>query len=225
MSLALGGHALGSEPLAGSPLHDPPTVVVTTLGTISAGGPDMTIAWTYDQPQGDPQEQFRVEILNDALSTTHYDSGWIFGPDAQLVIDVDANLIPHESTDVTARVSVRGPAEIGIGDVDRYTASDVDAYVVQWGTPHCTITAPPSGTIVNDIDGITVSWSFADDRGGKIQEQYRVRLILTGIGLVVYDSGWVVSAATSLDIPTILNDGSQYTIEVQLKNDSGIRSD
>lgn len=225
MTQALGAHAVGTEPVAGDPLHDPPTVVVTTIGTVSAGGPFLTVAWTYDQPQEDAQEWYRVEILDDALAVTHYDSGWRESDATNHVIDVDAENIPHDSTDVTARVSVRGPEDIGTGLVDRYTAEDTDPYVIQFGEPHCTITLPVTGAIQETTDGIDVEWTFGDDRGGKVQGWYRVRLLLTGTSLVVHDTGWVAGADTSYSIPVQLNDGSQYTVEVQLKNDSGIRSD
>jgi hypothetical protein len=224
MALALGAHALGTEPLSGDPLHDPPTVVVTTIGTVTSG-PNMSVAWTYDQPQGDAQEWYRVEILDDALAVTHYDSGWRESAAAIHVFDVDAEGAPHESTDVTARVSVRGPAAIGTGIVDRYTASDSDPYVIEMGEPHCTITLPVTGAIQESTDGIDVEWTFGDDRVGKTQGSYRVRLLLTGAGLVVHDSGWVASTDTSYSIPVLLADGSQYTVEVQLKNNEGIRSD
>lgn len=220
MSQALGAHALGTEPLAGDPLHDAPTVTVTTIGTVTAGGPVMTVEWVYAQQQNDPQDAWRVEILNDALDTTYYDSGWLEGEDLSHDIDLDEEGVPHDSTDVTARVSVRNPLAFGGWEV-----SDVDAFIVEFGTPHCTITVPPASGTQATTDGIDVEWSFADDRPGKTQGAYRVRLLLAGTGLVVHDTGWVVSTDTSYSIPTVLNDGSQYTVEVQLKNDQGIRSD
>ncbi len=221
MTQAMGAYALGMEPLAGDPLHDPPTVVVTTLGTITTGGPGMTVAWTFDQVQADIQQKYRVEILDDALAIVHYDSGWLSGVTMTHLIDVDDTNIPADSTDVTARVSVEAPGLVPV----YHQASDVDAYQIEWGVPHATIDSPLDLEIWNDLTGVDVTWTFTDDRGGKTQAQYRVRLTLTGIGLVLWDTGWTVSTDVMYTIPVILNPGSNYTVEVQLRNNHGIRSD
>ncbi len=221
MTQAMGAYALGSEPLAGDPLHDPPTVVVTTIGTITTGGPNMTVGWTFNQVQADVQQKYRVEVLNDALAISYYDSGWLSGANVTHLVDVDAEGIPHDSTDVTARVSVETAGLVPV----YHRGTDVDAYQIEWGVPHTTITAPLNLEVWDDLTGVDVTWSFADDRGGKIQAEYRVRLILSGSGLVLWDTGWTVSTDVAFNIPVILNPGSQYTVEVQLKNDHGIRSD
>lgn len=221
MTLPLGASALGTEPLAGDPLHDPPTVVVTTIGTITTGGPNMTVAWTFDQVQGDIQQKYRVEILDDALAVEYYDSGWLSGAGLSHVFDVDEEGVPHDSTDVTARVSVEAPGLVPV----YHQASDVDAYIIEWGVPHAAIDSPANLEIWSDLTGVDVTWTFTDDRGGKIQSEYRVRLTLTGSGLVLWDTGWTVSTDTAYTIPVIVNPGSKYTVEVQLKSNHGIRSD
>lgn len=223
MTLALGAHALGTEPLAGDPLHDPPTVVVTApTGTISTGGPTVTVTWNYAQPQGDPQEWHRVLATNDAGSVTHYDSGWLGGIAALLAVDVDAKLIPHDSSDLTWKAMVRGPEAIGTGIVARYQAEDVEPVVIAWGNPQAAITKPLDNSVVNVLTGLTVDWTFTD--AGKTQSAYRVRLLLADSGLVEHDSGWVLSAATTYVVPVTLRDNSVYDVEVQLRNNHGIRS-
>ncbi len=221
MSQALGTFPLGVLPLAGNPLHDPPTVVVTTIGTITTGGPNMTVAWTFNQVQGDPQTAYRVEILDDALAVSYYDSGFLSGAPASLLVDVDAHDIPHDSTDVTARVTVQSAGLVPVF----HRGTDVDAYQIEWGVPHATIDAPLDLEVWSDLTGVDVDWTFTDDRGGKIQSAYRVRLILKGSGLVLWDTGFVVSTDVTYTIPVSLNPGSDYTVELQLKNDHGVRSD
>ncbi len=221
MTQAMGAYALGTEPLAGDPHHDPPTVVVSTIGTITTGGPNITVSWTFDQIQGDTQQRYKVEILDDALAVLLYDSGWLSGAVLSHVIDVDKENLPADSTDVTARVSVEAPGAVMVA----HRGSDVDAYQIEWGVPHATIDAPTPLEIWSDLTGVDVAWTFTDDRGGKTQSQYRVRLILTGFGLELFDTGWTISTATAFTIPVIVNPGSKYTVEVQLRNDHGIRSD
>ncbi len=222
MVQALGSFVLGTEPLAGDPLHDPPTVIVTAIGTITTGGPNMTVAWTFNQaPHGDPQTAYRVEILDDALAVSHYDSGFLSGADLDHTFDVDAEGIPHDSTDVTARVTVQSA-----GLVPAYhRGSDVDAYQIEWGVPHAAIDSPLDLEVWTDLTGVDVTWTFTDDRGGKIQSAYRVRLILAGSELVLWDTGFVVSTDTMYTIPVLVNPGSDYTVELQLKSNHGIRSD
>ncbi len=213
----LGASALGTEPLAGNPLHDAPTVTVTTIGAVTTGGPDLTVAWVFSQAQGDLQARYKLEILDDALAITHFDSGWLSGVNPNHTFDVDAENVPAESSDVTARVSVESP--------NGRRADDVDPYSIVWGVPHATIDAPLDLEVWTDLTGVDVAWTFTDDVGGKTQSEYRVRLILTGPGLVIWDTGWVVSASTTFTIPVIVNPGSKYTVEVQLRNNHGIRSD
>ncbi len=213
----LGAYAMGTQPLAGDPLHDAPTVTVTTIGAVTTGGPNLTVAWIYAQGQGDPQSRYKLEILDDALATTYYDSGFLSGTDLNHTFDVDAEAVPHESTDVTARVTVEAP-NLRRGD-------DVDAYSIVWGVPHATIDTPLNLEVWSDLTGVDVTWTFTDDVSGKIQAEYRVRLILTGPGLPLWDTGWIVSTDTMYTIPVIVNPGSEYTVEVQLKNNHGIRSD
>lgn len=225
MSQALAGHSFGVEPLAGDPLHDPPSVVPVPLGAISADGPEITVEWSFSQPQGDAQEQFRVELTNDAGDTVYYDSGWLAGTDTSLVIDVDAEGIPHDTSDITAKVQARGPEAIGTGDLARYEISDTDPFSLAWGEPHATIDDPDNGEVWGDLDGVDVVWSFTDDDGANTQGWYRVRLTLPGVGLTLWDTGWVESTDTTYRIPVQLNPGSLYRVFVQLKNNHGIRSD
>lgn len=433
-------------------------VSISTLGTVSAGGPVLTVQWSFtDSVLGDDQAWYRVRLTNDAGTVTYYDSGWLQGDNTSHTIDVDANGIPHATTDITARVDARGrdmlfiadqgspggtetgkrldllgnfieaitighgevydmvwdgtqlwvlgdsdfggsspvmfrhsldgtqlgtedasaliavgggavaydgeafwfgqnPSfEDGEGTVARYTYDgdfhltgpvlkpglntlgaltwdgthlwalhsageffemelarfdpegnvvlrvpapfddepsigsaraicwtgsvilvvcdhnadttrtafvvhpltgavmgritlevtgagsetaveaiefvrpsdlvDTEPFAISWGTPHCTITAPLDGAVFTELTGLEVEWQFSDDDGGNSQAQWRVRL-LTEAGLQVeHDTGWVSGSETSYEIPVVLRDGSEYRVEVQLKNNHGIRTD
>ena len=220
-AVELGGQVVGSDVL-----HDPPTVDVTApSGVVTSGGPVLTVQWSYSQPQGDPQEWYRVLAQNDARTVTYYDSGWIKSTAQQLAVDVDAENIPADTTDLTWVVQVRGPEQIGTGDVARYQAEDASPIDLQWGVPHCTILQPTDQEVVTTPGSITVSWSFSDDRAGKTQGWYRVYIRYRDSQQTVYDTGWVASADTSVTLPVELLDGSAYDVVVQLKNNEGIRSD
>jgi len=223
--MTLGLHPLGTYPLAGNILHDPPTVVATApTGTVSTGGPYLSVAWTYSQAQNDPQEWWRVQIVNDGDTEIYHDSGWLPGTDATYQADVgDAPGVPGDSSDVSTKVYIRGPISLGIG---RYEAtSDLLPFIIALGDPHVTIVEPVDQAIHSDPDEIYADWTFTDDVGGKVQEYYRVRILSTQTGAVLTTTGWVQSATTEATVPWISSDGARYTVEVQAKNDEGILSD
>lgn len=218
MSIAVGLHALGLEPLAGSILHDPPVINLTSpTGTLSTGGPTVNVAWDYSQAQGDPQEKYRIRVTNDADTVTHYDTGWILSTDQSVDLDWDALELPSDSTDVTIQLAVVG-ATI-------WTVTDSEAIEMQWGVPHCTIDTPTDSSIWTDPTGIDMTWTFTDDRAGKTQGWYRARVLDRDTGLSLYDTSWVASAAALATLEYLPSDGQQLTLELQLKNNHGIRSD
>ena len=221
--IAIGASALGVWPLAGGILHDPPTVAVSApSGTVSTGGPVLPVVWAYSQAQGDPQEWFRVVVCSDDGETVYFDSGWLEGDDGSFDVDVDAEGVPHDSDDVTWRVFVRGPVRIGDGEKARYQAEDSSPVTMAWGDPQCTIVEPADGDLITSPSGLTVKWSFDDD--GKTQSAYRVRLLYAESGAVAFSTGWVQSSDTELELDFLLRDATVYRVEVQLKNNHGIRS-
>ena len=223
--MRLGLNPIGTYPLAGNILHEPPTVVATSpTGTVSSGGPYLSVAWTYNQAQGDPQEWWRVQIVNDADTVIYHDTGWLPGTDATYQADVgDAPGVPGDSSDVSTKVYVRGPETLGIG---RYEAtSALLPFIIALGDPHVTIVSPVDDQVWLDPDKIDVDWTFTDDVGGKVQEYYRVRVLAAGSEQVLTSTGWVQSAATDASITWQSQDGAKYTIEIQAKNDEGILSD
>lgn len=208
-------------------LHDKPTVAVSApAGTVSTGGPSLTASWLYSQAQGHPQSKYRVLFTDSADTVTYYDSGWLYGTDATHTVNFDDEQIPADTTDIACKVQVQGQATVGVGVLEDPNAEDVSPFAIEWGVPHCTVLSPVDGQIITDPNGVTVQWSFSDDRAGKTQGQYRVMLRLPSSGTVLYDTGWVVdAAATSHVVDYYLADKASYDIVVQLKNNEGIRSD
>lgn len=221
---ALGRRPLIEQPVAFGPLHDPPSVTVTPLGTVSTGGPELTVNWSYSQPQGDAQEWWRVLVYEEG-GDDFYDTGWRAGSDSSHVMDVDELGIPHDFEGLAIDVYVRGPETIGVGELERYEAADQEVFDIEWGVPHCTITSPANEAVHTETDGLTVAWAFTDDRAGKTQSAWRAILRLAASDLVEWDTGWVSGAESSFEFPVGLRDGSAYEILVQLKNNHGIRSD
>lgn len=223
--MRLGLHPLGTWPLGGMVLHDPPTVTVTgPTGTITTGGPYLTVAWDYVQAQGDPQEWYRVQIVDDADAVIYHDTGWVEDDAATYQADVGQEPgVPGYSTDLAAKVYVRGP--LAIGTPTRYQADDLQEFDLEFGDPHLTIVTPVADGLVFDSSKIVTEWTFTDDVAGKTQAYYRVRIKSTLTGQVLTSTGWVASAATAVDVPYLSQDGSKLTVEIQAKNSEGILSD
>ena len=220
MSFAIGKSSLSELPVAAGPLHDPPTVLGTApTGTVSSGGPSVPVTWTYDQPQGDPQEFYRIKVLKSAVVL--YDTGWLAGPDVSANLDWDALELDGEDT-FDVQVHVRGPASIGTGTLARREDSDENSFTLAFGAPALTVSAPTEGTIHTDPDSLTVTWSVSD--GGHTQSAYRVQLRAVETNAILYTSGWVASAVTTHEVPYLFQDNTQIRVEVQTKNDQGMRS-
>lgn len=218
---AFGTFSFGAESHGGTVTHDRPTVtLVAPTGTVTTGGPTLDIEWTYDHDV-DAQGQFRVEITDDAGTTTHYDSGWISGANDEYFPNILAesltNLFPPDTEDISVRVSVRsteGPAW--------WATTGLQAFIIQWGIVTVQIDEPPDGSILTE-GTVTVEWTFASTRS-KTQAGFRVELF-SEAGASLYDTGFIAGTGSSYEIPFALQDGSTYTVQVTLVNSEGVRSE
>lgn len=222
MSLALGLRSTARQTTAAGPLHDRPTVVVTAPGDEVLEGPNVDVEWVYQQPQGKAQQWYRV-FVEAAGSVLVHDTGWLAGAADQLTLDWET-LGLDATVENTITVGVRGPARIGTGAVARYQAQDSTAAEVDMGNPQCTIVLPVDGSVHTDPDSILVAWTFEDDEGHS-QAEYRVRLLSVETGAELFTTGWVASDATSVELDYVFNDNTKVRVEVQLKNEQGVRSD
>ena len=224
VGVALGKRGLGKESLAGSPLPDQPVPTITAPAvTVDSGGPDLTVSWTYSQPQGWTQHAYRIRFMNDAGTVTYFDSGWILGTAVSGIVDLDGEAVPHQSSDVTVRVAVRSASYTTAEVPSWYQIETSRALTVDWGNPFVAVDEPVDNETVTVPTGLTVSWTFSDD-GGKTQSAYRVRVRKTVSEEVVFSTGWVASTDETVDLPFVFSDGLSYDILVQSKNNHGVRS-
>lgn len=195
--------------------YDNPTVVISApadAASVTTGGPNLTVTWATSQAQSQAQATYRVEFLNDAGTTTYYDSGELSGTTTSLAVDLGANGVPTDTTDIKVRVTTTVTGA-------QSAATDTNAFDVLWGVVTCTVLEPDPSDVVTTTR-VTVEWSFSSTRS-KTQAHYRVRL-LTASGVQLYDSGWVAStSATTYQVPIDLADNAHYQCGVQLKNNEG----
>lgn len=214
---AVGSYEVGSEAVAGTTTYNTPTVTVTSQGsTVTTGGPDLTVTWTYSQADGKAQERYRV-IVDNGSSTVYYDSGYIISAATSHTFDAVVEGVPVDTTGSALRVTVQAIAQ----DVAQY-GSDDQTFDIQWGVVTGTITAPADLAVLSTTS-TTVTWTFADSRS-KTQSGYQVRLLGAASGIELFTSGLVTSTDTSYSVPYTLSDSSSYDVELILYNSESVPS-
>jgi len=236
---ALGCSKIGGEGIAGQPQYAAPTVSVAAIGTVTAN--PHTVSWTYSQKQqgqragAAPQEFYRIEYISDDGSITYSDTGWVSGAGTSHATDLTllknsstgAALVTNGNSDLTARVTVRGPAAIGQGDADRYTSTpDTDDFTaLNLGVPtlvpgNVVFGSTSMGTnatyTMTSLSAVTLNWTY--NASGGAQHSYRVKLLEYESGVELFDTDWVTSAATTYTLNYAFLDDFKYTISMQARN-------
>jgi hypothetical protein len=220
---AVGVPAIGTTALGGETgiTHDPPVVASVAASTAADLSANSTVTWAYTQPQGRPQDQYRVQGKNSAGSTTYYDSGWLSGAVTAHTVSLDDEGIP---------VAAVNKWVVSAIDTVGSISSEVSANVTYaWGNPQVTmstvegVTVPVDGRMtITQAANVTLAWSFSD--GGNTQSAYRVRVLDSGTDIELHTSGWVSGAGTTYDIPFTFTHGMTYELRLQVKNNYGVRS-
>tara|TARA_R100000458_G_C8276957_1_gene252358 strand:+ start:395 stop:823 length:429 start_codon:yes stop_codon:yes gene_type:complete len=141
---------------------------------------------------------------------------------------MDTEGIPTTTTTAIKWVIDVRADEYLTASADRHETSANANTSYAWGNPQCTVNTIESIAPVGDAvtittaTDITVAWGFSD--GGNSQSAYRVQLRTAADDVVLSDSGWVSSSATTYDIPFTFSASTQYEVVVQLKNNYGVRS-
>ena len=95
------------------------------------------------------------------------------------------------------------------------------AGAVDWEVPTATLTFPTAADVTTPT--VTATWTYVDT-GPLAQLSYRVLLSYTSSGNPLYDTGHVTGTDLTFDIPTLLTQGSNYTVSVWVKNTQGNES-
>lgn len=224
----------GGSPYAGASYdderpHDPPTVAGVGV-TPTGGGPInivngnqggvgcFRVAHTYAQAQSVPETARRIEILNAALNHTYYDSGFVSGT-GLFTVDAIANGIPTDTSGGALKVRVSVQSADGPGF--RATSAPFQ-FDIQWGVITAAITSPVDGSaILTPTSQTDVVWTGSPDSRSNPVTQTRVRLLGADSGFVFDDTGWVNWTSGPSSIVYNLTSGSQYSVELTLRNGNG----
>lgn len=209
---ALGGYRLGDGALGSDTTHDDPTVTVTApTGTITSGGPFLTVSWDYAQPQDDPQEAYRL-IVETPVRT--HDTGWVLSSADTVALDLRTLALMGDDGDFEVAVTVQVMSDRGA------TAEGDTSATVNWGSVGVEVNTPSSVVVTEHV---TTTWTFTDSEGAD-QAEWRVRLRTEASGLLIHDSGWRAGDDATYDVPTGLTDGSRYTLTVEVRNPNGVQA-
>lgn len=207
-----------TAPVRNSFVYTPPVITGPVINgsacpvVVTTGGPALGVNWSYAQfPVG--QQWWRVVLQNAAGSVTYYDSGQWFNEDSGTpTLDAVALGIPTDTSGSALKVTLTLPDPNGIPIVL------TGLFDIQWGVVTTTITAPVTGTVLATATP-TVSWSGSSTRSKTIT---KYRLVLLQSGIQVWDSGTVVSGATSVALGVALVDGGSYALRLTLTNSEGM---
>jgi hypothetical protein len=165
-----------------------------------------TFAWTFNDPNGDPQYAYQLEISNVATGVVALDTGKVVS--ATPSRNVAGSTIPN-SADYRWRVKAWDPSDVESpwSAYGTFTAS-------AGGT--VTITSPATDNPLNVItDDLPITWSVS----GTTQAAYRVWLY-RGTTLVS-DTNWIASTATTATVAGMLSDQA-HEIRVQVRNGAAV---
>ena len=212
-----GGFPYGFFPYGGGSLAEalPPSVVVTgPAGTLTSGGPDVTVTWEYSQPQGRPQTGALIQILDTANSDAIVYQQSIDGTDQSLTFNaIGAGLDPNSTgSRYLAQVTVYA------GDPHLDATGSV-AFDLAWGQPTVVITQPVAGGPLF-APSTPVQWTYTDSDGNP-QATYSLALV-DSVGRTVANGGTTVSPGTSAMMFFFPIDQADYTLSVTVTNTNGV---
>lgn len=190
-----------------------PTCAITAPFTgqiITAGGPTITVSWSYSHPLGRAQGSWRLQLFNGLQTVKYYDSNFVTGAAGSTTVDLVAlagSLLADTSGgNIVAIVTVRS-----VDGITSQGTSAPIAFDVQWGRPTVNLTHPVNGQLLTDPTAdITAAWTYSDTRASP-ETSYRVTLnVSTPSGAqLILDSNWqsalTGAGAVALDAPVALD--------------------
>lgn len=182
-----------------------PTAPVLTPRANFDAADAATFAWTFTDPNsGDTQSAYDLEIQRTDTDAVVVATG-----------KTTSATTSHEVTGGTLTNALSYRWRVRTWDF-----ADEEGPWSDWGTfstsagGTVTVTDPATDNPANVVtDEISVSWSVT----GTTQDSYRVILKRNDTGATVSDTGWIVSAATSLLVTGMVT-GVEHTVQVQARN-------
>lgn len=158
-----------------------------------AGETSLQVGWAFTDPDSvDTQSAYQVQLWKTSnYAGTVKDSGLVTSSNlTHIFTGIDSSWM---DTELGWKVLVKDSDGISSG-----FSSNKLFYLRQLAT--IAISNPPAGGTIT-TPAPTVTWTFSGS-GGRTQTQFKVQITNNLTGVLVADSGWVTSAATSWTVPT-----------------------
>lgn len=193
---------------AGNSTPAPKVSVSTPSGTDSSGGPDLEVSWTSINPWGLGSSCFSVVVLNSGV--VEYDSGILAGAPGSFVI-------PNAVSTLSSSIPLLVVVSVGVGPIGAPTMGSASSpFTLDWGAPG--VSFVPGSRLETD-PFIDLEWVYAGTPG---QGEYQVE-VRTNLGIPVWQSGWITSAATSTQVAAALPNGV-WEVFLTVRNTFGVPS-
>lgn len=199
----------GVDTVTDTGLNVAPNAPILTTKTTFDATRTTVFAWTFSDPNpADTQSAYEL-VINHASGASAYDSG-------KTTSTVANHTLPASSVtnDGTWQWKVRTWDAAGVAGAYSTLAAftTTSAGVVS-------ITSPAADNADIRTASVTVEWTVT----GATQAQSRVKVVVTSTGATFSDTGFVASTTASATV-TGLASGTEYRIEVTVKDANGIAS-
>jgi len=199
-----------------------PTLDIASMAVNSGAAADVAatrlLDWVFSDPDpADVQSAYAVSRQIGAGALNYWrasDSTWqvaeVKNVSATTAITLPTSWGSASDAATTFKVKVWDSADVASSYSDGFV-------VIPSAKVNPTITAPTPAQVLTTA-AVTATWTVSE------QTAYRVTLATNPGGVVLYDSGWVASAALSLTVPLSLADLSGWTLSLQTRNLEGLPS-
>lgn len=187
-------------------------------GEVKDAALDVTLAWQHNPvdttPQRKKQMQYRVNggAWNDAGVATSSDPTW----------SIPAAFFTNGTT-VEWQVRTWGSATTGGSDGTGESPWSTAAVITLSSKPTVTINTPADASVVNTAT-VSVTWGYFDAEG-TTQSQWNASLFETTGGVWTALETQSGGSETSTTFATAVKDGHSYTVQVQVRDSTGLLSD
>lgn len=195
--------------------HLPSAVITspTNGGALPWSGGQFTVTWAFSSTSSDLTQSAYQVVVTETDDTPVSDTGKITSSAATATISGLSTGLKGDQLKVKVRVWDTEDVVGSYSTVVLVTLHDA-------GT--VTVTAP-TGTISNPTPAVT--WTFTPSTGGA-QERYRVVITLDDDDTIQYDSGWVITTATSHTVTSsaTITTAENYTTTVTVRDAAGVEA-
>ena len=195
---------------AGQPTNLSPAGTSTAPAVITTTTP--TLSWTHTDPDSDPQSKYQVQVYRASDNALVKDTGEVASSTQSYAVPA-GTLVQSQKYYWRVRTADSGTGLFGPWAANAYIYTNAAPYAPSGLNP-------PSGAVFDAAQAKVFSWTFGDPDAGAIgdsQRAYQLLIKRVSDGVIVYDSGKVVSGTSSHTLPggTIPNE-QQYQWQVRV---------